>query len=64
MARQYIDCRTIASDSKCSVTIAADSEQELMEVAIGHAVAQHGHQDTPEFRNQLRQAIREGNPPA
>jgi hypothetical protein len=35
-----------------------------MEVAIGHAVAQHGHQDTPEFRNQLRQAIREGNPPA
>jgi predicted small metal-binding protein len=64
MARQYIDCRTIAKDSKCSVTIAADSEQELMEVAIGHAVAQHGHQDTPEFRNQLRQAIREGNPPA
>jgi predicted small metal-binding protein len=64
MARHYIDCRTIASESKCSVTIAADSEQELMEAAVQHAVAHHGHQDTPEFRNQLRQAIREGSAPA
>jgi predicted small metal-binding protein len=64
MARKYIDCREIPSTTKCSVTIAADSEQELLDVAVQHAVAQHGHQDTPEFRNQLKQAMREGTPPA
>jgi predicted small metal-binding protein len=64
MGRKYIDCREYPSESKCSVTIAADSEQELMAIAVQHAVAVHGHQDTPEFRAQLRQAIKEGTPPA
>jgi predicted small metal-binding protein len=63
MARKYIDCREVPSESKCSVTIAADSEQELMDVAVQHAVAAHGHQDTPEFRSQLKQAMRDGSPP-
>ena len=64
MARKYIDCREVPSTINCSVTIAADSEQELLEVAVQHAVAQHGHQDTPEFRDQLKRAMREGTPPA
>lgn len=64
MARKYIDCREVPSESKCTVTIAADSEPELMEVAVQHAVAVHGHHDTPEFRQQLKGAIREGSPPA
>ena len=62
MARKFIDCREFPSESKCTVTIAADSEAELMEVAVQHAVSVHGHQDTPEFRTQLREAIREGVP--
>jgi predicted small metal-binding protein len=64
MTRKYIDCREVPSDSKCSVTIAADSEKELMDVAVQHAVAVHGHQDTPEFRQQLTKAIHTGTPPA
>lgn len=64
MARKYIDCREIPSDSKCTVTIAADSEKELMDVAVQHAVAVHGHKDTPEFRQQLTGAIKTGTPPA
>lgn len=64
MERKYIDCREIPSDSKCTVTIAADTEQELMDVAVQHAVQQHGHQDTPEFRQQLTGAIKTGTPPA
>jgi predicted small metal-binding protein len=64
MARKYIDCREMPSDSHCTVTIAADSERELLEVAVQHAVAQHGHTDTPKFRSQLKEAIREGRPPA
>jgi hypothetical protein len=34
----------------------------LMEVAVQHAVSVHGHQDTPAFRQQLREAIHEGAP--
>ena len=64
MERKYIDCRQIPSDSNCSVTISADTEQELMEVAVQHAVTTHGHQDTPEFRQQLKQAVQTGAPPA
>lgn len=64
MARKYIDCREMPSESKCSVTISADTEKELMDVAVQHAVMQHGHKDTPEFRSKLKEAIHEGTPPA
>ena len=64
MARKYIDCRNFPSESKCTVTISADSEQELMDVAVQHAVAVHGHEDTPHFRQQLKEAIQEGTPPS
>jgi len=64
MARKYVDCRQFPSETKCTVTISADSEKELMGIAVQHAVAVHGHKDTPEFREQLKQAIKEGMPPA
>ena len=64
MARKYVDCRQFPSEAKCTVAISADSEKELMEVAVQHAVAVHGHKDTPEFRGQLKKAIKEGTPPA
>lgn len=64
MARKYIDCREFPSETRCTVTIAADSENELLDVAVQHAVAVHGHQDTQEFRQQLREAIHEGTVPA
>ena len=64
MARKYVDCRQFPSDTKCTVTISADTDKELLEVAVQHAVAVHGHKDTPEFRGQLKQAFKEGAPPA
>lgn len=63
MTRKYIDCRDFPSESKCSVAISADSEKELLEIAMQHAVAVHGHEDTPEARNQLRRLIKNGSPP-
>jgi predicted small metal-binding protein len=47
----------------CSIAISADSEQELVEAAVQHAVSVHRHEDTPEFRNQIKQQIKEGSPP-
>jgi predicted small metal-binding protein len=63
MTRKYIDCREFPSEAGCTVTIAADSENELLEVAVQHGVAVHGHQDTKEFRQQLREIIHDGRPP-
>lgn len=62
--RKYIDCREMPSDMKCSVAIAADTEQELLDAAVQHAVAVHGHQDSPELRAAIRQGFHDGTPPA
>ncbi len=63
MTRQYIDCREIPSDMNCSVAISADTERELVDAVVQHAVAVHGHADSPEFRSQIASAIKQGTPP-
>jgi predicted small metal-binding protein len=60
VARKVIDCREFPSEKNCTVAIAADSTDELLEVATRHAVDTHGHTDTPELRAQIRQGIKEG----
>jgi predicted small metal-binding protein len=40
------------------VGISADSEKELLDAAVQHAVAVHKHEDTPEFRNQLKTMLK------
>jgi predicted small metal-binding protein len=62
MARKYIDCRLFPSDTKCSVAISADTEDEVVDAATQHAVSVHKHQDSPQLREQIRASIREGNP--
>lgn len=63
MTRRYIDCREVPSEKQCSVAIAADSEDELLEAAVQHAVSVHRHQDSPELRSLLKQHFRQGTPP-
>jgi predicted small metal-binding protein len=58
MGRKTIDCREFP-DSQCSVALSADTEDELIDAAVQHAVKMHGHEDTPEFRQQLRQIAHE-----
>jgi predicted small metal-binding protein len=60
VARKVIDCREFPSETNCTVTIAADTTDELLEIATLHAVDTHGHIDTPELRAQIRQSIKEG----
>lgn len=63
MGRQYIDCREFPSEMKCTVAISADSTDELVNAAVQHAMTVHGHQDTPEFRSEIRKAIHEMEAP-
>jgi predicted small metal-binding protein len=63
MGRKFIDCREFPSEMNCTVALSADSEGELLEAAVQHAVAVHKHQDTPELRRQITTLIKDGTPP-
>lgn len=60
--RKYVDCRDYPADIKCTLAISADTDQELLEAAVAHAVAVHQHEDTAELRSMLRTIIKEGSP--
>jgi hypothetical protein len=53
MARMMADCRRWPSDINCSLTIIGE-EDEVIRAAAEHAASAHGHEDTPELREQLR----------
>jgi hypothetical protein len=38
MGRKFIDCREYPSEMNCTVAFSADSDEELLEVAVQHAV--------------------------
>ena len=63
MGRKFIDCREFPSVMHCTVAMGADSEAELLEVAVQHAVTVHGHQDSPQLRQEIKSAMKDGNPP-
>ena len=58
MARHSIDCRDYPSEKNCTVAISADSKEELLDAAVQHAVAVHGHKDSPEFREQIGSMVK------
>ena len=56
MARMMADCRRYPSESNCSLVIIGE-EDEVVRAAAEHAASVHGHQDTPELREQLREFL-------
>lgn len=52
-ARKVADCRKFPSESNCSLTIAG-TEEEVVRAASMHAVDMHGHEDTPQLREEIR----------
>jgi predicted small metal-binding protein len=62
MARVHIDCREFPSEMNCTLALVADSDEELLEAAVQHAVAVHKPTDSLEFRTELRKTFKQGNP--
>jgi predicted small metal-binding protein len=58
MARKVADCRDMPSESGCTLTISGE-EDEVVRAAAEHAASVHGHEDTPEFREQLRGMLKD-----
>lgn len=59
-ARKVVDCRLFPSESKCTLTIAG-TEDEVLKAAVEHAVSSHGHENTPELREQIRASMKDEN---
>jgi predicted small metal-binding protein len=59
MARKMVDCREFPSEINCTVAITADTEGEVLEAAVAHAVKSHQHEDSAELREAIRQGIKE-----
>jgi len=55
--RKSIDCRDYPSEKNCSLKISG-TEEEVLDAATQHAVSAHGHEETPELREQLRSMLK------
>ena len=56
--RKMIDCRWFPTDKPCDIAISG-KEEEVLDIAVQHAVMSHGHRNTPELREQLRSMLRD-----
>jgi predicted small metal-binding protein len=57
--RKSIDCRDYPSEKNCSLKISG-TEQEVLDAAVQHAVSAHGHEETPELREQIKSMLKVG----
>ena len=56
--RKSIDCRHYPSEKNCSLKISG-TEEEVMNAAVQHAVSAHGHEETPELREQIKSMLKD-----
>ena len=55
--RKSIDCRDYPSEKNCSLKISG-TEEEVLDAAVQHAASVHGHENTPELREQIKRCSR------
>jgi predicted small metal-binding protein len=58
--RKSIDCRDYPSEKNCSLKMSG-TEQELLDAAVQHAVSAHGHENSPELRDQIKSMLKDAN---
>jgi predicted small metal-binding protein len=56
--RKSIDCRDYPSEKECSLKISG-TEEEVLDSAVQHASSVHGHENTPELREQIRSMLKD-----
>ena len=56
--RKSIDCRDYPSEKNCSLKISG-TEKEVLDAAVQHAASVHGHENTPELREQIKQMLKD-----
>ena len=56
--RKSIDCREYPSEKNCSLKI-SDTEEEVLDAAVQHAVSAHRHENSPELRDQIKSMLKD-----
>jgi predicted small metal-binding protein len=56
--RKSIDCRNHPSEKNCSLKISGTKE-EVLDAAVEHAVSAHGHENSPELRDQIKSMLKD-----
>ena len=56
--RKSIDCRNYPSEKNCSLKISG-TEEEVLGAAVQHAVSAHGHENSPELREQIKSMLKD-----
>ena len=56
--RKSMGCREYPGEKNCSLKISG-TEDEVLEMAVQHACASHGHKNTPELRKEIRQLLKD-----
>ena len=55
--RWVADCRKIPSKKKCTLTIAGKLN-EVLPLAMDHAVKSHGHKRSPKLKTEIRKSLK------
>ena len=58
--RKSIDCRDHPSEKNCSLRISG-TENEVLDAAVQHAASAHGHEKSPELREQLKSMLKDSS---
>jgi predicted small metal-binding protein len=56
--RKSIDCRNYPSEKNCSLKISG-TEEEVLDAALQHAISAHGHEETPQLREQIKSMLKD-----
>ena len=56
--RKSIDCRDYPSEKNCSLKVSG-TEEEVLDAPVQHAVSAHGHENTPELREQIKSILKD-----
>jgi hypothetical protein len=56
--RKVIDCRNFPSEKNCTLAISG-AEEDVLDLAVLHAATAHGHENTPELREQIRSMLKD-----
>ncbi len=56
--RRVIDCRRFPTEKPCSIVISG-TEGDVLDLAVLHAKTVHGHEDSPELRDQIRSMLQD-----
>lgn len=62
MARYFVDCRSMPSETNCSLYISGDRD-EVIRAAAEHAVSVHQHEDSQELRDMIAGGLQEEEQP-